>query len=98
MQMIVHPDYIIDQSARRVYADLLGYLCELRAARKTWIALPAEVAVWWRMRAGLSLVREGDSWKIGGEGHERARIAYATIINGKLVYEFDRTLEDQKSA
>jgi len=38
MQMIVHPDYIIDETARRVYADLLSYLCELRAAGKTGFA------------------------------------------------------------
>ena len=98
MQMIVHPDYVIDESARRVYADLLSSLCELRAAGKTWIALPSEVATWWRMRAELSLVKEGDSWKISGEGHERARVAYATLINGKLVYEFNPTLDDRKSA
>ena len=98
MQMIVHPDYIIDETARRVYADLLSYLCELRAAGKTWIALPAEIASWWRTRAGLSLVKEGVSWEIRGEGHERACVAHATLIYGKLVYEFDRTLEDRESA
>lgn len=87
MQMIVHPDYIIDETARRVYADLLGYLRELRAAGKTWIALPAEIADWWRKRDGLSLVKDGDSWQIRGEGHERARIAWATLIDGKLTYE-----------
>jgi hypothetical protein len=89
MQMIVHPDYTIDGAARRVYAELLCYLSELRARGETWIALPSEVATWWRMRSGLSLVNDGTSWHIEGNGSDRARIAYATIVDGKLIYEFE---------
>lgn len=91
MQMIVHPDYNIDPAARRVYAELLSYLSDLRARGETWIALPGEVAAWWRLRSELSLVREGGSWRIRGEGRERARIAYARIVDGKLAYEFETT-------
>jgi hypothetical protein len=94
MQMIVHPDYTIDKSARRVYAELLCHLSELRARGETWIALPSEVAAWWRLRSGLSLVKEGTSWRIMGDGGDRARIAYATIVDGKLTYEFNPIVED----
>ena len=93
MQMIVHPDYTIDKEARRVYADLLCYLSELRAQGETWIALPSEVAAWWRLRQRLSLVSDGRSWHIEGNGKDRARIAYATITDGKLVYELEPTSE-----
>lgn len=89
IQMIVHPDYIIGQEERRVYADLLGYLAELREQGKTWIALPAEVAAWWRTRNELRLVNSGGSWRIQGEGHENARVAYARLVDGKLKYEID---------
>jgi hypothetical protein len=41
------------------------------------------------MRSDLKLVNVGGSWRIEGEGHERARIAYATIVNNALVYEID---------
>jgi len=88
MQMIVHPDYNIDSAARRVYADLLGYLSDLRAQGETWIALPSEVAAWWRLRNDMMLVNEGGSWQIRGEGREKARIAFASIDNGKLIYDF----------
>ena len=91
MQMIVHPDYIIDNAARRVYADLLGYLSEMRARGETWIALPGEVAAWWRLRNQLRLVDEGGSWRIQGEGRDRAQIAHALIVDGKLAYEFEPT-------
>jgi len=89
MQMIVHPDYNIDPAARRVYAELLSYLSDLRAQGETWIALPGEVAAWWRLRSELRLVKAGSSWSIQGEGRERARIAYARIVDGKLAYEFE---------
>ncbi len=46
--IIVHPDYIIDDAARRVYREFLEYVSELRARKETWIALPGEVAAWWR--------------------------------------------------
>lgn len=87
MQFIIHPDYIIDKAARDVYAELLGHLSDLRAAGETWIALPREVAHWWRLRSELKLVNEGGSLHIEGEGKERARIAYAKVIEGRLEYE-----------
>jgi hypothetical protein len=91
MQMIVHPDYIMDEPARLVYAELLSYLADLRDCGETWIALPAQVAAWWRLRKRLRLVNEHGSWRIEGEGHENAQVAWASISNGKLDYEFDRT-------
>ena len=91
MQMIVHPDYNIDPAARRVYAELLSYLSDLRAQGETWIALPGDVAAWWRLRSKLCLVKNGGSWRIQGEGQEKARIAYARITDGKIAYEFEPT-------
>lgn len=89
MQMIVHPDYVIENRAREVYTELLSYLSELRDRGETWIALPGEAAAWWRLRSELELVNDAGSWTIQGEGRERARIAYATIIDGRIAYEFD---------
>ena len=89
MQMIVHPDYIMEEPARRVYAELLGYLADLRDRGETWIALPAEVDKWWRLRNQLRLVNEDGSWRIEGEGAEKAQIAYANLVDGKLTYELD---------
>jgi hypothetical protein len=90
MQMIVHPDYILDEAARRVYAELLGYLSELRATGETWIALPAEIDAWWRLRSQMQLVSRSGSWHIEGEGAESATIAYANLTDGKLTYEFEQ--------
>lgn len=90
ISVIIHPDYIIDPSAWKIYAELLGYLSELQAQRETWIALPNQVARWWRQRSAMHLVRTGNSWRIEGAGSERARVAYA-VADGhdRLRYEFD---------
>jgi hypothetical protein len=79
ISFIIHPDYIINQEARSVYAELLHHICELRSAGETWIALPGQIAAWWRLRSEMSLVNAGGSWHIEGHGSEGARLAYATL-------------------
>jgi hypothetical protein len=89
ISFIIHPDYIIEPTARRVYVQLLEYLSELRAQEELYIALPGEIAAWWKMRGEMKLLNAGGSWKIIGEGSERARVACAIRVNDKLVYEMD---------
>src|SRR5438045_5789037 len=50
ISFIIHPDYILEKRAQEAYRSLLAYLCELRAQGSVWIALPGEVATWWRKR------------------------------------------------
>ena len=87
ISFIVHPDYNIDRTARGVYSELLKYLADLQAQGQTWIALPREVAAWWRLRSNLKLVDAGGTLRIVGEGKERARVAYAVLKKGRLNYE-----------
>jgi hypothetical protein len=87
ISFIVHPDYVINQEARRIYAELLHHLCELGSRGETWIALPAEIAAWWRLRSEMSLVNVAGSWRIQGKGSERARLAYAVMDDGRISYK-----------
>jgi hypothetical protein len=89
VSFIMHPDYIIAERPRRVYAQLLQYLSALRSQGETWIALPRDVAAWWRQRSELDIVNVGGSWRIEGKGSERAKLAYAVLVDDKLSYEFD---------
>jgi len=89
ISFIIHPDYILTETPRRVYAELLHYLSRLRSQGETWIALPREVAAWWRMRSQMHLVKSGSSWRIEGKGKEQARLAYAAIAGDTLRYEID---------
>jgi hypothetical protein len=91
ISFIVHPDYIISERAQNTYRSLLQYLAMLRAERNVWIALPGEVNRWWRLRNQMNVVRDGGRWLIEGSGHERARVALASLDGDRLVY----TLSEQ---
>ncbi|HWF90739.1 MAG TPA: hypothetical protein VN684_00575 [Terriglobales bacterium] len=91
LNFIVHPDYIIAKRPQDTYKSLLGYLSELRAERGLWIAHPREVSRWWKQRKEMKLERQNGGWAVEGAGKERARIAFARLDGGELVY----TLEDK---
>lgn len=85
MSFIVHPDYIMKPRELRVYQALLDHLNQLRKEEGVWLTIPGEVNHWWRQRAEMRLVEDGEGWKIEGLGKERACIAYASESEGKLV-------------
>jgi len=93
VNFIVHPDYIIENDTLSVYEGLLDHLRELRKTRQLWSALPTEIDSWWRARSKMSVVREGNSWKIKGDDTERAVLAFAKNVDGKLVYELAHAAE-----
>jgi len=35
----------------------------------------------------MSVVKDGDGWRIEGDGAERAVLAFARLADGQLVYE-----------
>jgi hypothetical protein len=90
---IIHPDYIIEKETRSVYEKLLSHLIELRSRADIWFALPGEIDSWWRTRSQLRVERCGESWRIVGEGAERATLAYAKNVDGRLVYELATSSE-----
>ena len=85
LSFIVHPDYIIKPRERSIYEKLLGHLVRLKEEKNLWITTPGEVNRWWRQRAEMKLVENGQGWQIEGAGKERARIAYASEKEGQLV-------------
>ena len=84
---IVHPDYIMEPDTRAVYEALLGWLSRMRQERALWFALPHQVDCWWRDRSRMSVIPDGKSWRIVGEGSERAVLAFAKVVDEQLVYE-----------
>jgi len=85
VSFIVHPDYITKSREWDVYKSLLAHLAQLRDEKRLWIQMPGEVDRWWRQRAKMTIVEDQDGVRIEGEGSERARIAYASEEDGKLV-------------
>lgn len=84
---IVHPDYILERDKRSIYESLLGWLRQLRERQALWFALPGEIDSWWRARSRMSVVKAGDSWRVAGQGSERAVVAFAKVVDGQLAYE-----------
>jgi hypothetical protein len=83
-----HPDYLLSDTSMRVYRQLLEHLTEFSAAKRVWIALPEEINLWWRQRRQMQLVSDHNAFKICGPGSERASVAFASLQNGRLIYEF----------
>ncbi len=95
---IVHPDYITEPDTRVVYEALLVWLNQLRRQQALWFALPQEIDSWWRARSRMSVVKDGESWRIVGDGAERATLAFAKAVDGQLIYELADTLQCELSA
>jgi hypothetical protein len=88
LSFIVHPDYIVNSRECDVYKALLAHLVRLRDELGVWSTTPREIDRWWRQRASMSLVQCNGDWLIEGEGKERARVAYASEKDGRLVFSF----------
>jgi hypothetical protein len=86
VSFIVHPDYITKSRELNVYESLLKHLAQLRDEKGVWIPTSGEVDRWWRQRAKMTIVEDQHRIRIDGEGSERARVAYASEMNGRLAY------------
>ena len=84
ISFVIHPDYIMKTPEQETYKALLNHLARLKNEKNIWITTPGEVNRWWRQRAQMKLTKEGDSWRIEGNGKERACIAFASEENGQL--------------
>jgi hypothetical protein len=83
---IIHPDYITSHDTKPVYEGLLSWLRDLCKEQQLWFALPGQIDSWWRERSQMSVIKDGDAWRIEGQGAERAVLAFAQQVDGHLVY------------
>ena len=86
VSVITHPDYLLGARERQVYIALLEHLNERRDRDRLWVALPGEINRWWRNRRQMTLAREGETWRVTGPDAERAQVAYATLVDDRIVY------------
>jgi hypothetical protein len=97
LSFIIHPDYVTTGPEGKVFESLLYHLAELRRMRGLWIATPGEVNRWWRERADMRIVEDEDGVRIEGRGSERARIAYATEVDGRLALTVERAVANRQA-
>lgn len=81
VNIIVHPDYVVDQRRLDRYEAFLAYLAQHNDG---WHALPRDVARWWREREQL---RIGDRGQLAGRTAFDASVAYASERGGELLIE-----------
>jgi len=91
---IIHPDYVAEPDTMIVYLQLLDHLRNLRTEKQVWLGLPVELDSWWRARSKMSVERTGDTWRIVGKQADRAVLAFAKSVDGKLVYEISSAGEN----
>lgn len=70
--LITHPDYLDVDERISIYQQFCEHLVEQRGF---WLALPSEIATWWRARLLSCLSREIDQELISGPANQRGRIA-----------------------
>jgi hypothetical protein len=70
--MITHPDYMIDPAVEEAYARFLD---EFNGDTTAWMALPRDVAAWWRRRAASHIEPVGEGWRVVGPAAGEAVIS-----------------------
>lgn len=81
INIIVHPDYVVEQRYLDRYEAFLSFLAERDDG---WHALPRDVARWWRQREHLSV---GDDGTITGSTDFQATVAHAVERDGRLLVD-----------
>jgi peptidoglycan/xylan/chitin deacetylase (PgdA/CDA1 family) len=87
INVLVHPDYLLDPRELSLYEELLAHLVTIEDC---WHALPCEVASWWRTRSRLQQLSATD---VEVQAREfSASVAYACPEGDDIV--FDTSTED----
>lgn len=89
VNILVHPDYIIETREQTIYRSLLAHLSHLRSRDRMWTPLPRDLAKWWRQRREMRLVYQDGQWRVQGTGSERACVAYSCLAGDQVSYTFD---------
>jgi peptidoglycan/xylan/chitin deacetylase (PgdA/CDA1 family) len=84
VNLITHPDYLIDPGRLQMYDELLGFLARQDGC---WRALPREVADWWRLREAMDCELSTEGVKVVGDETGRATPMWATDRDGEIEFE-----------
>jgi hypothetical protein len=85
VNVIVHPDYMLDERRLDLYERLLEHLAALPGG---WHALPCDVARWWRLRSELERPEPTSGKSIGaGVPGFQVTTAYARQEDGQVVFD-----------
>ncbi|MBA2643490.1 MAG: hypothetical protein H0U82_11270 [Actinobacteria bacterium] len=69
--LLTHPDYLLDPIR---LAEYERFVAHVGGDSSAWLALPRDVADWWRRRAASKLEPSGALWRISGPAAGEARV------------------------
>jgi hypothetical protein len=84
INVITHPDYLIDPDHLAMYERLLEFLAHQDGC---WRALPRDVAEWWKLRERLRCEHAAAEARVVGDHSGRAAVAWASEVNGEVRFE-----------
>ncbi len=85
INLIVHPDYVVDSARLELYDRFLAFLV---AQPGGWHALPRDVARWWRQREDLSVIHDRDGRpQVAGACDYVPTVAHAQERDGRIVFD-----------
>ena len=79
----VHPDYVLDDELLARYDRFLAHL---RGMEGGWLALPRDVAAWWRARETACVVARDGGHAVAGAAPWDARLTYARDVGGRITF------------
>lgn len=84
VNIIIHPDYMLIEKNLRYYEEFLRFIT---SKKNLWLALPKDVARWWRDRSKSEVaLLDGIQPIIKGPASGRGRIAWASLEGGAVKY------------
>jgi glycosyltransferase involved in cell wall biosynthesis/peptidoglycan/xylan/chitin deacetylase (PgdA/CDA1 family) len=87
INVIVHPDYVVDPVRLALYDRFLAFLA---AQPGGWHALPRDVARWWLQRESLTVrPGPGPQLQLAGTSDYEAGITYARERDGSIVFNME---------
>jgi hypothetical protein len=89
VNMIVHPDYVVDEKRLGRYDAFCAFLRRRLDERAGWHATPRDVAQWWKDRSALRVKGVGGDAHVAGDPATaaRARVAWARLEDGVVVVD-----------
>jgi hypothetical protein len=84
VNVVVHPDYLLDDDRLRRYEELLAFLTSMEGG---WHALPREVASWWRRRAAFEKALGNQPFDAGACADSGMPLAWAHDDRGSIVID-----------
>jgi peptidoglycan/xylan/chitin deacetylase (PgdA/CDA1 family) len=86
VNLITHPDYLDRPSRLRMYEEFIEYLTSQEGG---WLALPREVARWWRTKSSLVCVEDDRGVHVEGEGADLAAVQWVQRSGDGVRYELE---------